>query len=833
MSTFRFTAFTFVKKALTLLTVLFCSQVFSQALIINEVSNGPSGNKEYVEFVVTDTGAIYNCGATTPPCIDIRGWIFDDNSGYHGSGGIATGAIRFSYNTLWQCVPVGTIILIYNDADPNAGIPPVDLSLTDGNCRIVAPISSALFETNLTTPGAVACSYPATGWTSGGNWNTTLLANPGDCARLVNLSGCEVFSVCWATDNLNTLIYFNSGGSGTDNVWYFNSGDPNNQANWTEGCADPSACGTDDQTPGLPNNAANAAFIAQFNNGCSTITPISSSITSFTNAGCSCDGTATVTASGSIPGYTYAWYDVFMNPIMQTGATATGLCPGTYNVITQSSIGCSDTASVLIGSTGGSTLAVSIVAPNDTTCATGGPFTLLGSPAGGYWLGTGVTPWGEFAGVVSGPGTFTLTYTATAGGCTGSASIDITVLPVNALYITPVLTACVNDAPIQFTATPPGGFFYGSTPLTIDGLFDPGYGPGTYTIGYQIDLPGSCSLWDSTTIVVTESTVNMTAVPPVCEDVPAFNLTATPAGGTWSGTGIINTTLGTFSPSAAGPGVHTITYTAGSGSCTGSGTINVTVNPGVTVNIDPVAPVCETVTPFALNASPAGGTWSGAGVSAAGIFSPATAGSGSHWVYYTLSTTGPCGGLDSVLISVNTIDALFTPDPVTGHPPLQVTLTNNSFGSSSYYWWVNDTVYAVDADTTITYDTAGYYQVTLYVVSPGGCMDSLTQTIYVYDEFALTVPNIFTPNSDGYNDAFSIDVLGVHTLEAVIFNRWGQHIHAFASETVSNGKVEVWDGRTKNGDHVSDGVYAFVLKARAYTGQEQVLNGFVTVVRSK
>ena len=130
---------------------------YSQTLIMNEVSNGPSGNQEYVEFIVIDTIVAYNCNSLTPPCIDIRGWIFDDNSGYHGTGGIAAGAVRFSFNPLWACVPLGTIILIYNDADANPNIPANDISLSDGNCTIIAPISNInLFDKNLTN--SVICS---------------------------------------------------------------------------------------------------------------------------------------------------------------------------------------------------------------------------------------------------------------------------------------------------------------------------------------------------------------------------------------------------------------------------------------------------------------------------------------------------------------------------------------------------------------------------------------------------------------------------------------------------------------------------------------------------
>src|SRR6202008_4086927 len=91
-----------------------------QTLILNEVSNGPTGNQEYVELVVVSNTVTYNCANTTPPCIDIRGWIFDDNSGYHGSGsglGVAPGAVRFSQNPLWSCVPLGTLIGLFNAAD--------------------------------------------------------------------------------------------------------------------------------------------------------------------------------------------------------------------------------------------------------------------------------------------------------------------------------------------------------------------------------------------------------------------------------------------------------------------------------------------------------------------------------------------------------------------------------------------------------------------------------------------------------------------------------------------------------------------------------------------
>ena len=329
--------------------------IFSQTLIINEISQGPTGNQEYIELAVVDTQAVYQCGNSAPPTIDIRGWIVDDNSGYHGAAGIAAGAVRFSNNALWQNVPLGTIILIYNGAQPNTDLPPIDSLFSDNNCRIVLPIeNTSFFESNATTPGAVACSYPSTGWLSGGNWNNIILANGGDCARIVDLNGCEVFSVCWGTANTNTSLYF--AGSAQDRVYFLNNGTPTVQANWSNECADnetvldAGSCGANFQTPGLPNNLANSLFLAQFNNYCTPIQPLSLSLTSTTNQSCTCDGSATISASGSIGPYTFVWYDNFNLPLGQTTATASNLCTGNYYCVVTSSINCIDTINVFIGS---------------------------------------------------------------------------------------------------------------------------------------------------------------------------------------------------------------------------------------------------------------------------------------------------------------------------------------------------------------------------------------------------------------------------------------------------------------------------------------------------
>ncbi len=62
-----------------------------------------------------------------------------------------------------------------------------------------------------------------------------------------------------------------------------------------------------------------------------------------------------------------------------------------------------------------------------------------------------------------------------------------------------------------------------------------------------------------------------------CLTSPATNLTANPPGGIWSGTGITDTSLGTFDPATAGVGSFMITYTV-SGACGSVDTRAITVN---------------------------------------------------------------------------------------------------------------------------------------------------------------------------------------------------------------------------------------------------------------
>ena len=98
-------------------------------------------------------------------------------------------------------------------------------------------------------------------------------------------------------------------------------------------------------------------------------------------------------------------------------------------------------------------------------------------------------------------------------------------------------------------------------------------------------------------------------------------------------------------------------------------------------------------------------------------------------------------------------------------------------------------------------------------------------------EFRLFVPNAFTPDNDGVNDAFHPLGSGYNaeTYSFMVFNRWGELVF------VTDNAEEPWIGQNNQrfGTHfVPDGVYGYRVEAKGHHEiAPTVLRGTVTVVR--
>ena len=160
---------------------------------------------------------------------------------------------------------------------------------------------------------------------------------------------------------------------------------------------------------------------------------------------------------------------------------------------------------------------------------------------------------------------------------------------------------------------------------------------------------GACGDLSTLQITVGEGNASFTLpTDSMCTNNSPLQLSGTPAGGSWSGNGVNSN--GVFDPSTAGAGTHSISYSI-TGSCPDSYSQSIVVQESVNASIGYVGALCTTGSSVPLIGTPSGGSWSGTGVNANGIFDPFIAGVGSHTINYMVD--GLCGDETSTTIVVD------------------------------------------------------------------------------------------------------------------------------------------------------------------------------------
>jgi gliding motility-associated-like protein len=281
--------------------------------------------------------------------------------------------------------------------------------------------------------------------------------------------------------------------------------------------------------------------------------------------------------------------------------------------------------------------------------------TLITGGIGGTWSGSGVT--GSTFNSTGLTGNIPITYSIGSGVCQNTSTQNVQVIASGNATWSPPTNLCSNGVPLNLNTTVTGtaGGTWSGTGIDAAGLFNPSLLTGnnssiTYTVG-----SGTCQAVSTQTIqVIASGSPAWTLPSPPCAGSAALNLATTitgTAGGTWTGTGV--TTNGTFTPGAVA-GIFPITYTVGSGACASVLTQNIQViSSGIATWTNPNS-VCETSAPInlaALITGTTGGTWSGTGVNAAGLFNPSGL-SGAISITYSVGS-GACLATQVNIINVS------------------------------------------------------------------------------------------------------------------------------------------------------------------------------------
>jgi gliding motility-associated-like protein len=241
------------------------------------------------------------------------------------------------------------------------------------------------------------------------------------------------------------------------------------------------------------------------------------------------------------------------------------------------------------------------------------------------------------------------------------------------------------------------------------------------------------------------------------------------------------TKVGLFTPAPTLAGQQTLTYTITQNGCEGKGTKTINILPSPPQNLLPPDDFWCEETPKRINAPEIPGAsyrWSSGETTQ--FIQPNASGK------YTLTVNlATCQSKDTITITIAQNPKLFNVKTDLSLCVIEgavATLDPGEAKGWTYSWQPRG-----EKTRKLLVDKVGTYTVT--VTSAEGC--PTVQPIVVENkcEPRIVVPEIFTPNGDGINDAMDVFVAHISDFEIKVYNRWGEVVF------VSDDPNLKWDGR--------------------------------------
>lgn len=615
-------------------------------------------------------------------------------------------------------------------------------------------------------------------------------------------------------------------------------------------------------------NTVNSTFTTQVST--STVTVHSLPVLSMNINSLVCPNSA-INLSAS-PGFTsYAW----SGPPSYSQNTATGAATilnanatmmGNYSVIATTAQGCTVQATNTVGLIPTSPVTVT---PIINVCQ-GGTVNLVASAIGAssyQWTGPlGYTSAAQNPTITNiapnqnGNYTVVASFVSGTSTCTTNNITNVVVTSATTVALNPLSSIC-NNGTINLTA-PNGGNVYAWT------------GPSSFSSSQQNPAIANANVANNgvySLSVTTNGCINTGTVQVIV--YPNLNFVTLPIGTTLcvgktsimsvSGTGgsgsynyLWNPTTGLSSPNSATTsvlGVSSTQYTVTLSDANCPVTLTPSVAVTVTVNPTPVitfstsdARGCESFTTDLISSSIPQATntvwrftnnlfYNGANSSSYTFPTHGTYGA-------TLTVTDINGCVDSVK---NNAFVMVDPKPIAdfnwtpSNPTIlinEITFQDQStvgLPMTNWYWDFGDVFVTDQFDTSYVqnpihlYNNVYTYAVNLTVTNSFGCKDSITKLMPLEDEFAIYIPNTFTPTkADGKNDLFFVSGMGFveEGFEMVILDRWGEQIFK------TNDSRKGWDGSVKGGVLAKQDVYIYKIKLKDFKLREKEFVGHITLL---
>jgi len=214
--------------------------------------------------------------------------------------------------------------------------------------------------------------------------------------------------------------------------------------------------------------------------------------------------------------------------------------------------------------------------------------------------------------------------------------------------------------------------------------------------------------------------------------------------------------------------------------------------------------------------------------------------------YYKLAAINACNHIiemsniaSTMILTVNNEDALnhmtWTPNTgwkggvenyevyrkTTGNPAELISTVDADINNYTDNVELNNLIYTI-LDSRFCY----YINAVEGENNPHGIKGSGTTAVHcVVLQPKIFIPNAFTPNGDGKNDAWFPKLsFTAETFHLIIKNRWGNIVFE------SKDQYKNWDGSYAGGETVKEGTYIWFLSVTTGTGETIVRKGIVNVI---
>ncbi|HRG01917.1 MAG TPA: gliding motility-associated C-terminal domain-containing protein [Bacteroidia bacterium] len=702
------------------------------------------------------------------------------------------------------------------------------------------------------------------------NVYTGVVTDANGCITSASITISQPQALIMASSSFSNISCF--GGSNGQIITSVQGGSPGYTYSWT-----PVQSGNSGVLGGLV--AGNYGLVVTDSKTCSinanfTIIEPSALTSSYVSLPAKCgvaNGSATITIGGGTPGYVCNWNTA---PAQQ-GTVAINMAPGSnwQGVITDAN-GCSITQTVYVNNAPSPIFSAAV--SNQPSCFgmsngditlnyTSGtaPYTIVWSNPISQTVTTSALT-SSVSGVAQGAYTATLTDSY---GC--STSQQIYVGTPQMLNIVPTLgqTICYGTS-TQISATGQGGtapYTYSWTPTAFVGGGPHTVNP-TVNSSYQVSVKDANGCANGPVAININVTPELLLVTPsvqtICHSgtallIPSFSSLGNGSVNTFSYTwtppvsGNTNsiTVVGNAPLSSATTATYGLMVTDGCTIPNAQTVFTVITNPLPTVTFtassrEECAPASITFTPIPSASGSYTYEWKmdGANSDITGDGNPFTynyaiADTFSVKVLITNTVTGCSNNYsqaDYLIINPSPIASFYAVPQVASILDPNIEFVNTSQGATNYLWDFGDPAATNGSNnTTMTnpshlYTYVGTYNVHLIASTLKGCKDIAELQVEIAPDFALYIPNAFTPDENGKNDIFQPMGVGIdeENYRMDIFDRWGENI--FTSNNFRKG----WDGSVKGGSKLApQGVYIYKLQVVDTQGNKHPYVGHVTVIR--